>query len=400
MKKIKILFVNESLTLAGGEKSLIALLSNLDPEKYEIDLQLFSYGAELEEFLPDWINLLPPLDYTNFLKQSVIKSILGIFKKDRFPYLIARIKYSIAIRKSNFNHPEKAQLYWENVGPVIKASARKYDVAIAYAQGVPTYYVMDKISSLKKICWVNANMIFPEKNKEFQKNYYKGYDTIVPVSKITEKHFGEIFPDLKSRFYMIPDIVDYHSILKLSNLKEINFEPNTFSILTVSRLNKKMKGVDILAESCRILRDRGVNFHWYILGTGDYKNELLEFIKENHLEERLTLLGTDKNPYPYYKAANMYVQTSRSESYGIALAEARLLNLPIVTTRFDTVFEQMIDGKNGLVVDTNPEAIADGIQKLINDKTLYDSIVAYLKSEPKENLESVEKFDRMISKIF
>ena len=47
MKK-KLLFVIESLTNAGAEKSLVTFLSILDYSKYEVDLQLFSYVGAFE----------------------------------------------------------------------------------------------------------------------------------------------------------------------------------------------------------------------------------------------------------------------------------------------------------------------------------------------------------------
>ena len=59
MKK-RILFVIESLEVAGAEKSLISLLSLIDYSEYEVDLQLFSYGGELESLLPKEVKLLEP----------------------------------------------------------------------------------------------------------------------------------------------------------------------------------------------------------------------------------------------------------------------------------------------------------------------------------------------------
>ena len=120
------------------------------------------------------------------------------------------------------------------------------------------------------------------------------------------------------------------------------------------------------------------------------------YITEHSLEKHVSLMGTTDNPYPYFKASNLYVQTSRHEGYGRTIAEARLLNIPIVTTRFDTVFLQMIDGKNGLVVDMNAQAVADGIERIMTDIELYNSMVNYLKQEKKDNTETVEKFDHLI----
>ena len=52
-----------------------------------------------------------------------------------------------------------------------------------------------------------------------------------------------------------------------------------------------------------------------------------------------------------------------------------MLNIPVVTTRFDAVYNQMIDGKNGLVVDMNADAVCEGILRIINDTVLRENIV-------------------------
>lgn len=397
--KKKLLFVNESLALAGGEKSLIALLSKLDPNKYEIDLQLFKYGEELDAFIPEHVNILPPLPYTQFVTKGWFKNIGTLINLSTIGFFISKLTYSINIRRGAYNHPEKSQIYWKAAANSLTVSNKKYDVAIAYAQGIPTYYVIDKTEAKRKIAWVNTNVDFPPVNKIFQKSYYKKYDVIVPVSEITKEHLNNVFPQLRSKYYTIYDMIDYASILNMASLKTVNFNKKNFNILTVSRLNQYMKGFDITLQVCKILKERGVIFHWYVLGEGSYREKIQEFVAVNKLESFITLLGTNSNPYPYYKSADLYVQTSRKEGFGISIAEARLLNLPVVTTRFDTVFMQMVHGKNGLVVDINATAVANAIELLMKNKQLYNAIIEYQKQEQKENYESVEKFDRLINKL-
>ena len=398
-QKKKLLFVIESLTLAGSEKSLIALLSNLNPELYEIDLQLFQYGNELEKFIPDYVNVLPPLDYTVFSSKSWKNSLLEVIQKKKFSFLKAKLNYSLGLRTRKRNHSEIAKLYWEFLGNAFQISEKKYDVAIAFAQGVPTFYVIDKIRAKKKLTWVNANMQFTKHNKDFQESYYKQYDVIVPISEGTKEHLLNIFPHLADKYKVIPNIIDFSSIPQMANLYHAPMDTKSYRILTVGRLDDGMKGMDITIQACKQLRDKGLDFHWYILGKGPFRESMEAFIKEHQLENHLSLMGTTDNPYPYFKNADLYVQTSRHEGYGRTIAEARLLNLPIVTTRFDTVFMQMIHEKNGLVTDMNPEAVANAIERMMKDKDLYNAIVEYLKHEQKENLESVEKFDALIEEL-
>jgi|SRR5690554_89660 len=397
--KKRVLFVNESLTLAGGEKSLIALLSNLDPELYDIDLQLFQYGRELDVLIPEYVNVLPAIPYTQFANQSWAKNLLSIFSKTNFSYFKAKLGFSLAIRQGKFNTSEIAQRYWNHISSVIPNNKKKYDVVIAYAHNVPTFYVIEKTNARKKVAWVNVGLNFNGKNKDFQFDFYNFLDVIVPVSDVTSDHLKKLFPSLEPKFYTIYDMIDYQSISKMSKLHPVSFAEDKFNILTVARLNLSQKGYDITLKACKILKNKGVNFHWYAIGEGSYRQEMEVYILENNLEGHFTFLGTTPNPYPYFKAADLYVQTSRHEGFGLSIAEARLLNVPVVTTRFDTVFMQMVDGKNGLVTDLNAEAVAAAIIQIMNDQDLYNAIVNYLKQEPKINTKTVARFDALMNEL-
>ncbi|WP_431800760.1 hypothetical protein [Halobacillus andaensis] len=124
MKK-KLFFAIDSLDVAGAEKSLITLLSLLDYNKYEVDLQLFSYGNELERLLPKEVNLLPPLSYTMFSQSDLITSIKQSFKKREFNMLSSRFHYSFSIRRKNYRNSQKARIYWQSASKVIEKKSKK-----------------------------------------------------------------------------------------------------------------------------------------------------------------------------------------------------------------------------------------------------------------------------------
>ena len=166
-------------------------------------------------------------------------------------------------------------------------------------------------------------------------------------------------------------------------------------ILTIGRFAYQ-KGYDIALDACKKLREYGINFKWYVLGKGPLQDEIEIYIKENKLEDYFKILGVKSNPYPYIKDCDIYVQTSKFEGFGLAIAEARMLNKPVVTTRFDAVFNQMIHEKNGLVVDMNSDAVFNGIMRLINDESLRKNIIKYLENEKKGNVEEIDKFYKLI----
>ncbi len=392
MTKKRLLFVIDSLNVGGAEKSLVTLLNLLDYSRYEVDLQLFAYGGTFEQFLPEEVHVLPPLSYTNFLASSIRKQIL----KPRM--LAAKMRYSFSIRKKGLLHADKACLYWKTIGKCIEKSSNEYDVAIAYAQGIPTFYTIDKIPAKKELAWVNVDYKLQGETKDYQRGFYEKCDVIVPVSQSAYDVFStDVYPEFVHKMRIMWDINDGTMIQRMSELpsdKPINKDVPV--IMTAGRLNKPQKGYDLALEAAKILRDRGVQFRWYAIGDGPYRGEMERFIAENQLQEHFILLGFTANPYSYMRQCDVYVQTSRHEGFGLTIAEARILNRPVVCTNFEACTMQMADGKNGLITSFEPADIANTIQRLLDDKVLYNSIQEYLKLEKKGNVEEIENFYKLI----
>jgi glycosyltransferase involved in cell wall biosynthesis len=393
--KKRILFVIESLEVAGAEKSLISLLSLIDYSEYEVDLQLFSYGGELESLLPKEVKLLEPFEYMKFTTLSLKKAIQnGIFKL-KLKHLFSRLKFSFILRKGKYDNKAKARLFWEINKNCIEKSEKEYDIAIAYAQGVPTFYAADRVKAKNKIAWVNTSYQLEGLEKAYQKNKYEKFNKIVLVSNSARNILRKVYPDLEERFEVIYDINNPKIILEMSSSGKKILDNGIIKILTIGRLDKN-KGYDIALEACKILKDRDIKFKWYALGKGPLKEEIEQKIDELGLKEHFVLLGVTPNPYGYIKSADIYVQTSRFEGFGLAIAEARILNVPVVTTEFDAVYNQMVQRKNGIVTQMDAQSVADGIMELIENKELKNSIIEYLKKEKKGNLEEYKKFEKLI----
>lgn len=392
-RKQKLLFVIESLSIAGAEKSLVTLLSALDYSKYEVDLQLFAYGGGLQTYLPREVNLLPPFDYVRFAAKGFLAQLFSFDIKK----LWARISYSAIIRKGQTSNIDKAGIYWKCVSPCLSVSPKQYDAAIAYSQGIPTFYVAEKVKAKRKLAWINTSYELNGKGKEFQKSFYGKMNHIVLVSDSAYSIFRDVYPEFENRMTVIWDMLNARQIEVLSDEKPAkSMNKSVPCLLTVARLVYDSKGYDISLEACKILRQRNVAFRWYAVGEGPFRHQMEQFIKQNGLEDTFILLGTTPNPYPYIRACDIYVQTSRFEGFGLSIAEARILNRPVVTTEFDAVYNQMVHGKNGLVVAQDPIAVADAVERLLSDKALYETIVSYQKQEKKGNMEEVDKFYRLI----
>lgn len=362
------LIMIDSLTCGGAEKSLISLLPFLSERDYEITLMLRRRGGIFEQYVPDKISIVP-LSYT-----------LGKIRK----WL-----YSIALRLPIIRKRHSAELYWKIIGAHLPKLDKEYDVAIAYQQGFPTFYVAEKVKAKKKLCWVNVDLKAAGYSPAFCQKFYHSYDYIAAVSDVLrDKIIYPAYVPNKEKIFTCWDIINEELIRKMAVEFALRAESDQrIHITTVGRL-VGLKGYDMAVKAARILKDEGVDFIWHFVGNGSLWNPLKNLIESEGLLDNVILEGEQLNPYPFIAAADVYVQTSRFEGFGLTIGEAKILGKPIVSTNFPVVYNQLTDGKNGIVVEMTPEAIARGILRLLRDERLRNSIVASVKKEHNTTVET------------
>lgn len=369
MKK-QLLFIIDSLDCGGAEKSLVSLLPLIDYDQYDVDLMLFDRGGVFENYVPEKVNLI---DYKyQILYPYTIKG--QIRKFFCFSLLSPQLRF---IKKRH-----GAEIHWRTMRHIHKTYPKEYDVAIAYQQGVPTFFLAEKVSANKKLAWINVNIFADGYDIEYCNRFYKKMDGVIAVSNELYSLLGKELPWMKDRLRCVYDIVNQDIIRDMAKLAstEIDCNKSTIKIVTVGRLVDQ-KNYLLACESAKILADRGFAFKWYFVGEGIMRKSIENRINELGLQQKVFLLGFKENPYPYMSQADIYVQTSSYEGFCLTLAEARILHRPIVSTNFDVVHDQIIDGENGLIADIAPESVADKIQELIENESLRNKIIQNLKKE-------------------
>lgn len=364
MKK-KVLFVIDSLDCGGAEKSLISLLPLLDYKKLSVDLMIIKRGGIFERYIPSSVRIIS------------ISRTWGVW------FELCLIYFRLLLRF--FRQRHGAELRWKAMATAYPHIKNRYDVAIAYQQGFPTYYVASKVYAEKKIAWVNADIKKAGYREGFNRFYYDRITTIVPVSDVLSKMLASsTFVDGK-RLYTVYDILNVDLIKEMSKAQGFSdILPKDFiRILTVGRMESP-KNYPLAVKTARILKDKGLSFRWYFIGDGSERPHVEELISQYGLGENIHLLGLQQNPYPYMAGCNIYVQTSSFEGFGLTLNEARILNKPEVSTDFPVVYDQIQDGKNGLIAKMNPDDLAEKILTLANDHQLRERIVEATKKEINE----------------
>lgn len=394
MKK-NLLFVIPGLDAGGGEKSLVNLLGVIDAEKYNIDLILFHKGGLFLNMLPGHVNVMEIGGDYRYFSKGLLSSVMAFAIRFKWPLAVHRFLFALKNKRIKDKAVAEQQA-WQNAVKSMPVPEKHYDAAIGFLEKSSVYFVVDRVKADKKIGWIHTNYTSSGMQKSFDAPYFQKLDHIVTVSDECGAVLQDTFPAQKSKVTVMHNIISANTIHRLAdsgNAKEI--DGSKTSILSIGRLSAE-KGFDLAIDACAALTSRGIDVNWYLIGEGKERPMLEQKIKDNQLEGKFHLLGSKENPYPYLKKASIYAQTSRFEGKSIAVDEAKILYKPIVVTNFTTVKDQIEDGKNGIIAAMDPQSIADGVLKIINDSALRDRLTANLHQEQISTESEINTLYRLI----
>lgn len=112
-----------------------------------------------------------------------------------------------------------------------------------------------------------------------------------------------------------------------------------------------------------------------IVGDGELRGDLEAQIKHLNLQDKVHLVGTQSNPFPYLAGAKFLTLSSRTEAFPMVLIEALALECPVVATDCPTGPREIVrNNENGLLVENeNTQALSEAMDKLYFDNDLLES---------------------------
>ncbi len=391
MNKTNILILMQSMNVGGVERALVSLLSVIPKDRYSIDLILSKKEGNFLKQIPEYVNIYEAPYKKRIRAGEGIGEISRYLVKDRHYVTWLKLLVGIIVKKCF-----KSDKYITDT--IYDSRDKKYDYLFNFA-GVNTLtHLMSKniYRADYKYIWVHGDS--DAEGFIRYSNVYEMYDHIFCVSQSVTEKIKEFMPQIAYRADTIYNEIDKKGIIRQSDEEEglVRLKDETI-LLTVGRLDI-CKGYDIAIDACSKLLSDGYKVKWYVIGEGIERDNLENAISQKQLRDNFILLGLKANPYPYYKTADIYVQTSISEGYCITLAEAKVFNKPIVTTDFSGAAEQIINGETGFVVTTDYMNIAEKIESLIDNDETRDKFRDTLKKEQKgssfDKLEQIMNNDR------
>ena len=192
----------------------------------------------------------------------------------------------------------------------------------------------------------------------------------------------------KSKIRIIPTPVDlnkfiYCDLEKVRHFRE-KHHPGRKVVINVGRKDPS-KDYQTLYKAISLVYDDYKKLAFWQIGNKDYLREKIK------ADENLTLTSTgkinQKKLTNYYHASNVYVSSSKHESFGKVLIEAMAAGLPVVTTATTGSKEIIKDGVNGFLVP-------------IGDSPALARKILYLLNNPEKAKEMGENGRRMVKEKF
>ena len=328
-KKISLVGLAYSLETGGAERMMLTILNYCATQNFEVHLILFKDSGELREELSSDI-IVHKLD-----RLSVAKGMPKCLK------VVKQISPDIVF--SGIGHlnlalaPLLPIMKW--LLPQTKWIARETNIVSIE-------------NSLSK---------YPKLFDFLYKHTYRNYDTIVAQSE-------DMRNDILNNYFktdkvvLINNPIDVEKVERLAKDKpSYRFNSSKINLLSVSGLREQKKH-QFMLEALTYLPNQ---YHLTIIGSGEKESFLKELTTKLNLQERVTFLGYQSNPYSYMKRADLFLLTSQREGFPNVLLEANLLGLPIVAfASLGGITEIVEEGVNGFLAPYHDcKTLAKKIQK-------------------------------------
>ncbi len=310
----KILFFIPTLECGGSERVIVHLMNHLDRDRFSVHLALLrKRGAFLEDIKGD------------IAVHELASDIAGAFL--RVPPYIERIRPDIVLSSICYMN-----MVVGITRPFVRASRALF---LARESGMPSM----RVRNVRSV-W-NADWLY--------RLAYGRIDAVICQSNAMRDDVHERYRVPLGKIVTINNPVDVEAIRIRSNEKIADaFRPEAINLVAVGRLNP-LKGFDKLLRALKSARNERLHLH--IVGDGEEGAFLRKYAGDLGIAERVTFHGFKRNPYPYMRAADLFVLSSIYEGFPNVVLEALSLGCPVLA--FDCpggTRELVEDGVNGRLV--------------------------------------------------
>ncbi|MBU0581202.1 MAG: glycosyltransferase [Candidatus Margulisbacteria bacterium] len=153
--------------------------------------------------------------------------------------------------------------------------------------------------------------------------------------------------------------------------EKYNIKEGTFLLLYVGRFSKEKNIYFLLRMMQKIKeKEKNLDIRLMLIARGPLTQDIKNYVKKQDLEQEVVFTGEvqRKDIFNHYKAANLFVCASKTETQGLVISEAKACALPGVAINAAGVTAMIENGVDGYLVEENEEIFSQRVLELAQDK--------------------------------
>lgn len=378
--KIKILHILTQINDGGLEILVYRIFKGLDKNKYELNLCTLKKSVDgfIVQGFRNVANNYIELNFENKKPgfKGTLKNINNFFK-------LAKI-----IRKGNYDIVHSHEIF----SPFFTRLAIIFNRLLFFKKP-------------NKVFVTYHNVYYWLKPIHFKINKFLAFftDKIICVSASVMEDSYKNEKIKKDKYFVIYNGIEisdfYHNIdLRKNKRKELGYSENDFVIGNVGVLSER-KGQIYLVRAFNLLREKYDGLKLLLVGSKrefelDYYYELMNLIEKSKFKNDIKVIGTTKEINSLYNVFDVFVMSSVTEGFGLAVYEAMLVNKLCVFSDIPTFKELIKEGETGMFFKSKDEfSLFKVLENVINNFDNYKEIANNGREFTKENFD----IEKMIS---
>jgi len=224
----------------------------------------------------------------------------------------------------------------------------------------------------------------PPERIEAERRLVRTLDRVVAGTDYEQRLLRQIYGVPPTNIEVIPLGVDperFHPGSRIEAREALGIEVTDDVVLAVGRI-EPLKGLDILIRAAAQVTEHS-RLRLIVAGGDEAAHaefeRLIAIAEEVGIRDQLSFIGAiDHDELPtYYRAADVVVMPSFSESFGLVAVEAMASGIPVVVSRVGGLASTVADGRTGYLIPWRcPEPFAEKIELLLRNDPLRDALGA------------------------
>ena len=186
----------------------------------------------------------------------------------------------------------------------------------------------------------------------------------------------------ESQMMLFSDQADWNRF----NIVHCGINPEQFSYNEIRKQARKLlytgrlaveKGLPILFESLKLLKEQGYDYELTLVGDGEDRSYLEQLSSEMGIGDRLVFTGFagQDEVRRYLLESDIFILPSFAEGVPVSLMEAMSCGIPVISTYVGGIAELINSEETGLLVSpSDPVQLKDAIARYIDDYDLRDNV--------------------------